>query len=378
MAFFIGNTNTSPDPDKDSAFLDAMVSMTSEDSGTFVGAGTLRNADVFTAIRIIASDIASNEIENSDSSRANILNNKPNALMNGFSFKFALACNLLLNGNAFAEIIMNGNRLSSLEFLPNNKVTVKQDDTTGKVTYYYQQTNTKRRVLAPENVLHFKYFTQNGITGLSPLYALKDQLQIQKAGNGMLRGFFNSGVNGTSILKVHKTDLSKEAKDNIRDKFEQSNSGNNALRTVVLDDSMDLTNLTVNTDVLKLVNGNDWSTRQIAEVFGIPVEKLGVENVHSSNEQSNVLYLQNTLGHYFDVFTSELNNKLAGVYTFNTDKLFSSDPKANQDLAVEAYQGGVLSLNEARSKLGLETVENGEQFYSKESDPDNGRSQINN
>ncbi|AEV94897.1 phage portal protein [Pediococcus claussenii] len=377
MAFFIGNSNTSPEPDSDTAFLDALVSYSSDNDSNYVGAGALRNADVFTAIKIIASDIASNPLENNDPTRVNILNVKPNSVMNGFNFKFALACNLLLNGNAFAEVVMNGNRLRSLEFLPNNKVTVTQDDVSGRVAYYYQQTNVKRRQIASSNILHFKYFTQDGVTGISPLFALKDQLQIQKSGNGMLRGFFQSGVNGTSILKVHKSDLSKEAKDNIRNKFEESNSGNNALRTVVLDDSMDLSNLTVNTDVLKLVNGNDWSTRQIAEVFGIPPERLGVENEHSSNEQSNILYLQNSLGHYFDVFTSELNNKLAGVYTFNTDRLFSSDPKTNQDLAVEAYQGGVLTRNEARTRLGMNTVADGDTFYTKESDLNNGRPQIN-
>ncbi|GAB5055496.1 phage portal protein [Pediococcus parvulus] len=363
MSFFIGNTNSDIEPDKDTAFMDALVSMTSSDSATYVGAGALRNADVYTAIRVIASDIASNPIQGTNDKTAKLLNENPNPQMNGFNFKFALAVNLLLNGNAFAEITRdNSGRPTQLNFIKNSEMVVKQDDQSGQVTYNYQPNNLKRRQITPVNMLHFKYFTQDGIVGISPLYALRDQISVQKSGNNLLRGFFQNGVNGTTVLKVHKTDLNADAKENIREQFEKANTGNNALRSLVIDDSMDISNLEVNTDVLKFINSNDWSSRQIAEAFNIPIERLGVENEHSSNEQSNLLYLQNSLSDYFSVFTSEINSKLAGTYTFNTDKLFSADPETNQDLALKGLQGGLLTVNEARSKIGLAPVDNGDQI----------------
>lgn len=363
MSFFIGNTNGDIEPDKDTAFMDALVSMTSSDSATYVGAGALRNADVYTAIRVIASDIASNPIQGTNDKTAKLLNENPNPQMNGFNFKFALAVNLLLNGNAFAEITRdNSGRPTQLNFIKNSEMVVKQDDQSGQVTYNYQPNNLKRRQITPVNMLHFKYFTQDGIVGISPLYALRDQISVQKSGNNLLRGFFQNGVNGTTVLKVHKTDLNADAKENIREQFEKANTGNNALRSLVIDDSMDISNLEVNTDVLKFINSNDWSSRQIAEAFNIPIERLGVENEHSSNEQSNLLYLQNSLSDYFSVFSSEINSKLAGTYTFNTDKLFSADPATNQDLALKGLQGGLLTVNEARSKIGLAPVDNGDQI----------------
>lgn len=363
MSFFIGNTNSGIEPDKDTAFMDALISMTSSDSATYVGAGALRNADVYTAIRVIASDIASNPIQGTNDKTAKLLNENPNPQMNGFNFKFALAVNLLLNGNAFAEITRdNSGRPTQLNFIKNSEMVVKQDDQSGQVTYNYQPNNLKRRQITPVNMLHFKYFTQDGIVGISPLYALRDQISVQKSGNNLLRGFFQNGVNGTTVLKVHKTDLDAGAKENIREQFEKANTGNNALRSLVIDDSMDISNLEVNTDVLKFINSNDWSSRQIAEAFNIPIERLGVENEHSSNEQSNLLYLQNSLSDYFSVFSSEINSKLAGTYTFNTDKLFSADPATNQDLALKGLQGGLLTVNEARSKIGLAPVDNGDQI----------------
>lgn len=363
MSFFLGNNKSDIEPDKGTAFLDALVSMSSDDSSVYVGAGAIRNADVFTAIRVIASDIAGNPIQGSNDKTTKLLNDNPNSQMNGFNFKFALAVNLLLNGNAFAEITRdNSGRPTQLNFIKNSEMVVKQDDQSGIVTYNYKQSNTNSRQIAPVNMLHFKYFTQDGIVGVSPLYALKDQIQVQKSGNSLLNSFFKNGINGTSVLKVNQSDLSEASKENLRAQFEKANSGNNALKTVVLDSSMDLSNLEVNTDVLKFINSNDWSSRQIAEAFGIPIERLGVENSHSSNEQSNILYLQNSLSNYFAVFTSEINSKLAGTYTFNTDKLFSADPETNQDLAIKGYQAGLLTVNEARGKIGLTPIENGDQL----------------
>ncbi len=373
MSFFFGNQNV--EPDKDQAYLDATISMISDDSSVYVGAGALKNADVFTAVRVIASDIASNPIQGSNEKTTKLLNDNPNPLMNGFNFKFALAVNLLLNGNSFAEIIRDNNgRPTQLNFIKNSQMTVKQDDQSGQVTYNYQQTSSKVRQIAPVNMLHFKYFTQDGVVGISPLYALKDQIQIQKSGNNLLRQFFQNGINGTVVLKVDKTKLNKDSKNKIRDDFNKSTSGKNVLSVIVLDDSMDISNLEMNTDILKIVNSTDFTTRQIAEVFSLPVEKLGIENEHSSNEQSNLLYLQNSLSNYFAVFESEINSKLAGVYTFNTDKYFNADPVTNQQLVVDGYQGGILTLNEARKKLNLESSEYGDSFFnSKNNNLKNGK-----
>ena len=98
MSFFFDTQKI--EPDKDTAFLDAVVSMSSNDSSVFVGAGALRNSDVFAAINIIANDLASNRILVPKSSVLETrLNDKPNGNMSGRDFKFALAAQMLLSGN---------------------------------------------------------------------------------------------------------------------------------------------------------------------------------------------------------------------------------------------------------------------------------------
>lgn len=106
MSFFTNDT-TQPRDDNSEPFLDALVSMTSNDSGVYVGVHALRNSDVFTAVRVIASDLATNPIEYNDKRISGLLNKAPNDHMTAWSFKFALVANMLLNGNSFARVTKN-------------------------------------------------------------------------------------------------------------------------------------------------------------------------------------------------------------------------------------------------------------------------------
>lgn len=355
MAFFAQKTSNTG---VDDPFTEALVSLSSDDPYTFVSASVLRNSDIYAAVNIIASDIASNPIICDTPLLNTMINDRPSDIIDGYHLKYALAANMLLNGNSFALILPN----HMLKFIPNNQMMVEQDDVSGDLTYTYAPDGQTTRQIAPDSILHFKYFTKDGASGISPLYALKDEQKIQTAGNKLLTGFFSQGIHGTTMVQVHQTDLGKEAKDNIRKVFDEATTADNALNTVVIDDGMDVKSLEMNTDVLKLVNSNDWTTRQIAKAFGLPPERLGVENDHSNQEQSGVQYLQGTLQHYFDSFTSELSYKLGHSFTFNTDKLLSLDPKDQQALATDGFTNGIMTRNEARAKIGLPPTDDGNVF----------------
>ncbi len=137
MAFFKARQNTTGDP-----FLQHVVSIQSDDYTTsFTSVRALRNSDVFAAVRIIASDIASSPIQlvknnmpQADNELVKLLNEKPNSEMDGWHLKFALAVNMLLNGNSFAEIKRNGEKVEEIHLLPNSSVTVTQLDN-GTLSY---------------------------------------------------------------------------------------------------------------------------------------------------------------------------------------------------------------------------------------------------
>ncbi|WP_412766450.1 phage portal protein [Tetragenococcus halophilus] len=338
------------------------------DNQSYSSVGAIRNSDIFTAVSIIASDVASSPLQilkdglpQKDNKLTELINGQPNEVMDGWHLKFALAVNMLLNGNSFAEIKRDSNKVQAIELLPNSSVTVTQTDN-GELRY---NVGDRKRRIKPEDMLHFKFFTQDGLTGLSPLYALNDEMGIQKTGNKMLKNFFSRGVNGSGILKVNKADLDNEAKKNIREKFEEANGandGDNTLRTIILDESMDYKTLEINTDVLKLANSKDWTSRQIAAAFRIPVERLGVENTHSNTSQSSLIYVKETLIHYLNCFVSELSNKLGKNFRFNVDRMLESDPDTKVKNILEQVQGSLITINEGRSKLGLPPRDGGDRL----------------
>lgn len=341
MSFFFDTGKI--EPDQGTAFLDAVVSMSSNDSSVFVGASALRNSDVFGAVSIISNDLASNRILVPKSSVLEArLNDRPNSNMSGRDFKFALAAQMLLSGNSFALITDDG-----FQFIPNSQMTVQQDDVTGELSYTYTPNGQRSRQIAPESILHFKCFTQDGATGVSPLYALQDEVALQKRGNNLLKGFFE--VPQHSILKVHKTDLSSEAKNNIRNKFEQANK--NLLSTVILDDSMDLKGLTVDEGLLKAINSNEFSTQKIASCFGLSQNMLGVEQVHSSVTQSENRYYESSIYKYMSCFTSELAFKL-GKQVIYDDSRLKINKQQTIDNVIELTKAGVYTAEEAKQKLG--------------------------
>lgn len=341
MSFFFDTQEIKED--SSDAFLDAVVSMSSNDSSVFVGAGALRNSDVFAAINIIANDLASNRILVPKSSVLETrLNDKPNSNMSGRDFKFALAAQMLLSGNSFALITEDG-----FQFVPNSQMTVQQDDVTGQLTYIYTPNGQRGRQIAPDSILHFKCFSQDGAVGISPLYALQDEVALQKKGNNLLKGFFDSP--SRNVLQVHKTDLSSEAKSSIRNKFEQANKG--ALSTVILDDSMDLKGLEVDTGLLKAVSTNQFSTQKIASCFGLPSSLLNVEEVHSSASQVEKQYYEHSIYRYMDCFTSELAFKLNKQVDYDDSKL-TTNKQQDIDNIIELTKAGVYSPEEAKEKLG--------------------------
>ncbi|WP_010309306.1 phage portal protein [Kurthia senegalensis] len=350
------------------AFLDVLVSMVSDDDTMqYSSIKAMRNSDVFAAVKIISSDIASSDLlaENKETNLTKLINNNPNEYMSAWHYKFSQVANMLLNGNAFSLIERDekGEPIA-LHPLLNSKVTIEQSDD-GKVHYIHSEDGEKS-ILDALNVLHFKYFSTDGLTGVSPLYALHDELKLQERGNKLLAGFFKRGVNGSGILKIRKSNLDKKAKEAIRQKFEEANAGDaNTMRTVILDEEMDYTPVQINTDILKLVNNNDWNTKQIAKVFGLSTDRLGVEANHSNTIQSNVMYLRNTLTHFLKAIESEINFKLNSPkrLKFSTEWLIS-EPQQVYENDLKAVRMGVMSVEEMRKKLGLKEKNEDDTFHS--------------
>src|SRR5699024_11340765 len=121
------------------------------------------------------------------------------------------------------------------------------------------------------------------VNGLSMWDSLSPDLEMQRHSKNFFANFFKNGTQAGGLLKLKNGQLSAEAREKMREKFQEANSGaNNAGKVLVLDETMDYESFEIDTEILKLINTSQHSTAQVAKVFGIPLHKFGIETSNMS------------------------------------------------------------------------------------------------
>lgn len=347
---------------------EVLISMLPGFTGTsthYTSAKAIENSDVFTIVNLLASDVSSldiqlnkKEITQADNV-TNLFNTNPNDLYSGGTLKFIIAANALLNGESFCEIIRNDRgKVIGLYHRPNSQVVVKLDEETRYKLVYdiYDNKGNKRRI-KPSDILHFKFFTLDGLRGVSPLKSLKHDLSMQDDSKRFLANFFKNDTQTGGILKMKHGRLSKEARDKVKKEWQESNAGvKKAHEVLVIDETFDYEPIEVDTEVLKLINASTFSTETIGKTYRIPRHKLGLETSNMSLAQANLDYLTSTLNSYLKVITNEMDYKLStnfnDKYQFDTSPFKTTDPETYENLILERVDKGIISLDEGRKRLG--------------------------
>lgn len=322
-----------PADNNNDPFLEALLSYTSSD-GTFVGSLALKNSSVYSAINLISSRLANVSLSSND--------NKIDKLLNDSHLRQSLIGSALLYGDSFAYYD-NG----KLKFLPNNNVTVtvNENGLNQKLTYAYTDGDNHTQQLDSTKVLHLYFFSIDGLTGISPLYSLAQEIQLAKSSNDLSLGFFNTP--SRNVLKIHKTNLGDKARANLQSQFDNLNSSK--LKTLILDDSADYSTKTMDTSALQLSSSVDWATRQIAGAFGIPPTYLGKESEHSNSAQDSN-QLQQTLEQYLKLYLAQLSSFFGTEINYNEFQNLNLQQKT----ALIAQFPDLFSQDETKQLLGLE------------------------
>ncbi|WP_213336841.1 phage portal protein [Enterococcus casseliflavus] len=355
---------------QDKAVASAIDIISLNDTGIlsdFVGETALLQSDIFTAVRIIAGDLASAKykVDNNDFVEY-LLNKKANSATTSTNFLFVLISNIILNGNGFAYIERDKNgKVTGLRNLKSSQVTILESDD-GKELGYRVMFADETREVDYEDMIHLKTFTVDGKVGISPLYSLKPELSMLKNGNGLLAGFFKRGVNVGGILKLADSTLNNKQKKEIRQQFEEANAGaSNAGSVLVLDSTQDYKQIEVNTKILEMIQNNKYSTQQIAKVFGIPLNRFGMELTNSSDSDQNDVYISSALNQYVKALEQEFT-KLHVDVEIDFSDLRDQSPSRLLIRAVEKNGGsGVLTINELRCLYDLPSIDSdiGDQIY---------------
>lgn len=326
----------------------------------------LKNSDIYTATNIISGDIAKCTVRTKPNAKENkmlidLLTKNPDTNHTGYSWLYAITMHTLLYGSAFAIIRRNGGRIEKLEIVSPHTITILQNTETKELSYEYLDSDEQTKEnIAGSDMLHFRLNSLDGITGRSPLKALKPEIDMQTSGTGLLASYFKKGIFGGAILKLTKGSVNNEIKRQIKKDFEAINSGTqNANSVMVLDSTQEYQTFTVNTDLLKLIQSNTFSTKQIAKVFGIPLNRFGMELVNSQDGTQNSIYLASTLSGFAKMICDEINKKLDTEIEMDFASLLNDTQDERRKRLFEGKSKGIeyIDPNEVRAYYGYEATD---------------------
>ena len=315
--------------------------------------------------------------------RYHILGSRPNRYMTATLFWSTVEYNRSYYGNAYVLIHGAGAKMT-LWILPSDRVQIVNDDKDlfkgGADKIYYVYTGNKGvYTFSDEEILHFRSSsTFDGITGTS----VRDRLESMISGNieaqTMLNKMYKNGYTGKAVLQ-YTGDLSDELVKTYVKGIEQyakgkslSIDGEEISSMIPIPVGSTLTPLNVKLADGQFIEIKKYSALQIAAAFGIKPNQINdyEKSSYASGEHQQLVFYIETLLYILKQYEEELTYKLlspeevaAGMYfKFNIDAILRADFKTKIETLRTAVQGTLMTIDEARERLDLGTVENGDRL----------------
>lgn len=293
-----------------------------DNSDKYVDARTaLKNSDIYSIVFQLSADLANGKLK-ADAPRAQGILNNPTQTSNAHAFWQSMFAQLLLGGECFAYRWRNQNGTDmTWEYLRPSQVTpFLLEDGSGLIyNINFDEPEVGVMEAVPQSdLIHIRLLSQNGgKTGISPLSALANELQIKDKSNKLTLSALGRSIVAPGILSIkHGGLLSDEDKASRSRKFmKQTSKSENG--PIVIDDLEEYTPLEVKSNVAQLLNQVSWTGAQIAKVYGVSDSIInGQGDQQSSIQMMGNAYVK-SLSRYAKAITGELNNKLNANITLD-------------------------------------------------------------
>lgn len=296
--------------------------------------------------------------------RAQKLLRKPNPYMTMLNFLKFVVVNMALRGNAFALIERNRNgEPIGLVPLALDSVTI---DTEDELLYWVQPKGGERFPVSPDNMLHFKIFSLDGIVGLSPIEYQAETMGLAKAGQQWSSRFMRKG-GFTGGYVVYKEFLTEAQQKQVLNRFPDVRKGDadDIGKMAILQGGPSIVPAGLSQKDAQFIESQQFQEEALAGIYGVPLwlaNRAGKTSIMGSNlEQQLIGYVTFGLKPYVDAVEDELNDKLyrgaPRFVEFVVEGLQRADSAGRATLFAAALGGsggsGWMTINEVRRKENL-------------------------
>lgn len=292
---------------------------------------------------------------------------KPNPYMTRLTFLKAAVVNMGLVGNSYNLIERNAQgEWIGLTPLPWDGVEI---DTETAELLYWVTLNGQRFPVSPENMLHFKLFSADGICGLSPVEFQAETMGLAKAGQNWSARFMRKG-GFTGGYVIYEQFLTKEQQEQVLAKFPDVRQGDAADigKMAILQGNPKIVPAGLSQKDSQFIESQQFQEEALAGIWGVPLwlaNRASKTSIMGSNlEQQKSGFVTFGLKPYIDAIEDEFNDKLLsdlGLFVeFVVEGLLRADSSARAQYYQAALGGsngsGWMSVNEVRRKENMEPL----------------------
>jgi len=219
-----------------------------------------------------------------------LLRYRPNRYQRAYDFKQQLAMHLILTGNAYAYIELDGRgRPVALYPLLPECVTMF---TTPEGNYYQAHiyyTNGQSRLFYVDSsqMLHLTWMSYDGYIGAGVLCKAREVLSQVLAMQRYGSSFYKNSARPDVVIE-HPLALNELARTKLAEAWKDAHAGmENGFKTVILDEGMKVSTLGGNQSDTQFVEQVQQAVRAVANFTGLPPSKLGdtSKSAYNSLEQ---------------------------------------------------------------------------------------------
>ncbi len=301
-----------------------------------------------------------------------LLHVQPNRYMTPTTWFQVMETSRNLYGNGYSIIHRNGGAVPiELEWVHPDYVGIYSDGT----RYVYRVYDSMGRMvydnLLPEDMIHVKALSLDGIIGKPPIEVARESLGFgmatQQAGNKL----YENGIRSSGVLSLPGV-VDRAKFDKVTSQFDKQYAGTSKTgKTIVLEEGAKFQPLTINPVDAQFLQSREFSVTEVARWFNIPEHLLNnnTRSTFNNIEHQALEFITYNVRPRARMYEQEFNWKLLGnseqfYVEFNLNALLRADAQSRALYYVQMVQNGLMNRDEIRALENLNRIPDnqGEEF----------------
>lgn len=285
--------------------------------------------------------------------------------INRFTMVKTIIQSIILTGNAYLKIERGANGIiKSLQFLESSDVNIIYNKAMKEKKLHYVVSNTSiQNVVNPEDMLHFKMWSNDGVKGISLIAYANQEISIGGFGEQYAFNSFQNAGNQTSVVIETDTPVSANQKQQIINSW-TNNMTQGEGGIVVMNAGQRAKQWSLTPADSQLLESRQFNAEMLCHFLNVNPAIIGLKGYTQPKtfEDSQNELLTRTLAPFIRMMEEEFKRKLVGEnedikIIFDVSSMLRMSKQSEANYYGTLLDKGVLSRNEVRKILGYPTIE---------------------